>query len=169
MSIEQFEYPPWVSTASGGNRHEALPWSQPSGRLNDPAEILNRVLARAHISVRESIAQAMLRQSRDKSRESFRDPAGKIYDRAPPSRLHSLGPRRGAQKKNINCQTGALTPARIGRCGAHYCATITRRRLTARPIRQSSPNALQILTHVDVRTVLCSVRPHHDMKLWACS
>jgi len=36
-------------------------------------------------------------------------------------------------------------------------------------IRRNSPNALQILTHVGVRIVLCTVRPHHDMKLWACS
>lgn len=34
---------PWVSTRAAGHRHEAFPWLQPSGILNEPAEILDCV------------------------------------------------------------------------------------------------------------------------------
>jgi hypothetical protein len=81
-------------------------------------------------------------------------------------------PRRQAQKEDTNRQTGARVWRLVPGYGAVVRTTILRSeggngREDA--IRRNSSNTLQILTHVGVRIVLCTVRPHHDMKLWACS
>jgi hypothetical protein len=80
--------------------------------------------------------------------------------------------REGERKEEYklsNWRSGLEVRAQLGRWGRVLQPNDHRTAVDEDAIHRSSPNPLQILTHVDVRIVLCTVRPHHDMKLWACS
>lgn len=79
---------PWVSTRAAGHRHEAFPWLQPSGILNEPAEILDCVwlgLSQSGIGR----LRAILLQSQDRSRD-FPSLKSRVCRRVGPVKLMSV-------------------------------------------------------------------------------